>query len=141
MLAELCLATLMVVLTVTIHGVGLFGMARVLRIEMMEEAQRHIAPLSFRSIGFTVLLVLALFVLHGLEIWSYAFVYEALDAVPDLRTAVYFSTSTYAAIGFSDSMLDPDWQLFAAIEGVNGVILLGWSTAFFVTFVSRLGRR
>jgi hypothetical protein len=36
--------------------------------------------------------------------------------------------------------LDPEWRLVAAIEGVNGIILLGWSTAFFVTGMRRLGR-
>ena len=30
--------------------------------------------------------------------------------------------------------------MVAAIEGVNGVVLLGWSTAFFVTVVARMGR-
>jgi hypothetical protein len=29
----------------------------------------------------------------------------------------------------------------SAIEGINGLLLLGWSTAFFVTIVTRLGRR
>ena len=28
--------------------------------------------------------------------------------------------------------------LNAAIEGINGVLLLGWSTAFFVTVIARL---
>jgi hypothetical protein len=31
------------------------------------------------------------------------------------------------------------WRLVSAIEGMNGVLLLGWSTAFFVTVVARLG--
>ena len=52
---------------------------------------------------------------------------------------MYFSTQTYAAIGFGNEALDPQWRLVAAIEGVNGVILLGWSTAFFVTGMRRLG--
>lgn len=32
------------------------------------------------------------------------------------------------------------WRLVSAIEGVNGILLLGWSTAFFVTVVARLRR-
>jgi hypothetical protein len=53
--------------------------------------------------------------------------------------AVYFSTITYATIGFSDAELAPPWRLVAAIEGINGILLLGWSTAFFVAVVARLG--
>ncbi len=30
------------------------------------------------------------------------------------------------------------WRILGAIEGVNGVILLGWSTAFFVSVVSQI---
>jgi hypothetical protein len=84
-------------------------------------------------------LVLALFVLHGLEIWTYAALYLSLGAVRDLASAVYFSTTTYATIGFSDAELSVDWRLVAAIEGMNGILLLGWSTAFFVAVVARLG--
>ena len=29
----------------------------------------------------------------------------------------------------------------AAIEGINGILLLGWSTAFFVSLMARMGRR
>jgi hypothetical protein len=91
--------------------------------------------------GFTLALVLALFVLHGFGIWLYAFLYEGLGAVADLETAVYFSTISYAGIGYDDRYIVPEWRLVAAIEGINGLLLLGWSTAFFVTIVARLGRR
>ena len=73
--------------------------------------------------------------------WLYAFLYEGLGAVVDLETAVYFSTISYAGIGFDDRYIAPEWRLVAAIEGINGLLLLGWSTAFFVTIVARLGRR
>lgn len=32
------------------------------------------------------------------------------------------------------------WRLVSAIEGVNGILSLGWPTAFFVTTVARLRR-
>jgi hypothetical protein len=141
MLVELALATLMVIYTVIVHGVGLFWLTRVLRIELREEAQQHIAPFSPRALAFTIGMVLGLFVIHSIEIWSYAALYLELGAVVDLRAAVYFSTITYAAIGYDDYALNPDWQILAAIEGINGVILLGWSTGFFVTGITRLMRR
>lgn len=89
---------------------------------------------------FTLALVIGLFTLHGVEIWLYAFLFEALGAVADIETAVYFSTISYAGIGFDDRYINPDWRLVAAIEGINGLLLLGWSTAFFVAIVARLGR-
>ncbi|MDH4399727.1 MAG: ion channel [Sphingorhabdus sp.] len=63
--------------------------------------------------------------------WLYAFLYEGLGAVADLETAMYFSTISYAGIGFDDRYIMPEWRLVAAIEEINGLLLLGWSTAFF----------
>ena len=131
----------MVLATVTLHGGVLAILGRALRLEATQEVREHVPSLSLRGLVFTQLLVLALFVLHGLEIWSYAFLYRALGAVSDLETAVYFSTIAYAGIGFDDSYMSPSWRLVSAIEGVNGILLLGWSTAFFVTVVTRLGGR
>ncbi|WP_310495928.1 ion channel [Sandarakinorhabdus sp.] len=139
MLTELFTATAMVLLTVFIHAVGLVLLGRLTRYEAREEQKLNIKPLSMAGVSLTVAVVLGLFVLHAAEIWLYAALYLELGAIDTLRHAVYFSTQTYAAIGFGDELLDPGWQLLAAIEGINGVILLGWSTAFFVTGMRRLG--
>jgi len=140
MVLELLVATAMVALTVVIHGWGLALLARITR---AEENARSLDWVSPRGVGFTVGLVLGLFVLHGLEIWLYAVLYHALGAIEDFRTAVYFSTTTYSAIGYGDKAMAPEWRLLGGIEGINGVLLLGWTTAFFVTLMSamRLRRR
>ena len=140
MLTELSLATVMVVLTVTIHGGGLFLLARLLWIETHEERVEHITVLSLRGIAATLATVLGLFLLHGIEIWLYAFLFVAIGAVDGLREAVYFSTITYAAIGYDDHAMAEQWRLVSAIEGINGIILIGWSTAFFVTRIAGLRR-
>lgn len=140
MFAELSIATIMVILTVTIHGAGLLTLARILRLEAREEAAARIDALSLRGILATLSVILGLFALHGVEIWTYAFLYDAIGAVQGLRESVYFSTITYAAIGYDDGAMAEGWRLVSAIEGINGIILIGWSTAFFVTVVARLRR-
>ena len=140
MIIQLAVSTCMVLLTVVIHGAGLAILGRMLRGEVQMERAHHVPGFSLRMMGFTLALVLALFVLHGTEIWLYAFLCEGLGAVDRLETAVYFSTISYAGIGFDDRYIAPAWRLVAAIEGINGLLLLGWSTAFFVTIVARLGR-
>ena len=140
MLAELALATLMVLLTVAIHAGGLYALSRLLRLEELEEAHEHIDPLSLRAIAATIIVILGLFVLHGIEIWLYAFLYLGIGSVEGLREAVYFSTITYGAIGYSDAAMAERWRLVSAIEGINGIILIGWSTAFFVTLMARMRR-
>lgn len=138
---DLALSTVMVLVTVAIHGFGLVLLSRLLRTEAYAETVGHVPAFSMRSLVFTQVLVLSLFALHGVEIWLYGFVYVLIGAIPDLSTAIYFSTISYAAIGYSDVHIAPAWRLVGAIEGINGLLLLGWSTAFFVAVVTRLGRR
>ncbi len=137
---ELAVGAALGIATVIIHGAGLIVLAKLLRVEEREEQTSHIPPLSVRGAAVTIAIVLGLFVLHGAEIWLYAWVYHLLGAVTDFRMALYFSTITYAAIGFDSEPLNPDWRMLAGIEGINGLILLGWSTAFFVTVMGRIRR-
>ncbi|MEQ1508869.1 MAG: ion channel [Sphingopyxis sp.] len=138
---DLVVSTILVVLTVAFHGTVLTLFARLLRSEAREEASHHIPALSLRSLIFTVALVLALFTLHGIEIWLYAFVYVWIGAIGDIATAAYYSTISYAAIGYTDHYIAPEWRMVAAIEGINGLLLMGWSTAFFVSVVTQFQQR
>jgi Ion channel len=140
MLLQLTASTLLVIATVLFHGTGLAMFARILRKELHEERLHHVPSFSPRSMGFSLALVLGLFALHGVEIWFYAFFYLIVGAIGDLETAVYFSTISYAGIGYDDRYILASWRLVSAIEGINGLLLLGWSTAFFVTMVARFSR-
>jgi hypothetical protein len=141
MLLELLVATAMVCVTVLIHGWGLSLLGRVVDLE--RDGARPIRWGSPQAVGFAMAMALGLFILHGAEIWLYAALYHLLGAVTDLREAVYFSTITYGAIGYSDHAIDENWKLLGAIEGINGILLIGWSTASFVTFMAKFrdGRR
>ena len=139
MLFELAVSTAMVLASVVFHGVGLVALGRVLRLD--RSRTYSFGALSTRGLGLTVAVVLGLFVLHGVEIWAYALLYHLTGAVEDVREAVYFSTITYGAIGYGDGPISDDWKLVAGIEGINGVLLIGWSVAFFVTVMDRFSLR
>lgn len=138
MIAELTLATAMVLLTVTIHGTGLMVLGRMLAALDVRWGEAQMSPLSWHGWCVTVAVIMGLFLLHGLEIWLYALLFTKLGAVPGTREAVYFSTSSYGSIGYGDSAIAGQWKLLGAIEGINGSILLGWSVAFFVTVMARM---
>jgi hypothetical protein len=57
--------------------------------------------------------------------------------MPDLTAALYFSAVTYTTTGYGDLVLAPEWRLVGAIEALTGILMCGWSTAFFVAVVSR----
>ena len=63
---------------------------------------------------------------------------DYLRALPTFRDALYFSTISYSTIGYNDASIADEWRMIAALEGMLGVILLGWSTAFLVRVIGNL---
>ncbi|MBX9639069.1 potassium channel family protein [uncultured Reyranella sp.] len=135
MFANLALATLMVSLTVAIHLGGLLVLLWVLR-DRAHRMRAHESRLV--QLGVILFVVLGLVAIHSVEIWLYGAAYWAIGAVSDFETALYFSTVTFTTLGYGDVVLDSKWRLFGAIEGGNGLILFGWSTAFLLSVTSRL---
>lgn len=135
LLANLSLATVMVVLTVVIHFIGLLALLRILRYRGHRfRAQESV----FGQCVLILIVVLGIFAVHTLEVWLYALSFLGIGAIDNFESALYFSTVTFASLGYGDIVLSSDWRLFGAIEAVNGLILLAWSTAFLISLMSRL---
>jgi hypothetical protein len=139
MITQLLVGLALVAITVVIHGGGLMLLSRWKKID--DSDPNSVSPTDLLDLGHAILTVLALFALHGLEIWLYAVFYSVMDVMPRLYDALYFSTMTYSTLGFDDAGLDYGWRLVAAIESLNGLLLIGWSTAFFIGAVGAKRRR
>lgn len=135
---QFLISTIMLVGCVVFHGFGLALLNRAVRSEAALERLRNIDPLSRRGALFTLSIVLTLIVLHGLEIWSFAALYLSVDAVHTVEEAIYFSTISYSTVGYNDTHIATDWRLVGAFESILGMILLGWSTAFFFRMLGRI---
>lgn len=135
LIQNLFAATGMVAATVIIHFFGLLALLYFLR----RRGAGFRAHESVIGQGALVLfLVFGLFAVHTIEIWLYAAFYRLVGAVGDFETALYFSTVAFSSLGFGDVLLSRDWRLVSAIEGVNGLLLVGWSTAFLMSLMARL---
>ena len=132
---QLILATLVVGMTVIVHLAGLALLLAVLR--RYRRASRRFLVILLNG-GAILVAAFGLFGLHSIEIWIWAGLYEALGAFTDFEHALYFSTSTYVTIGYGDLVLPPGLRILGAIEGASGIILIGWSTAFFFSIVDRM---
>src|SRR5437899_11679986 len=69
------------------------------------------------------------------RLWAVVF-WRAQD-LPNVDTALYFSLATYTTIGFGDVVVGPGWRVLAGIEGLTGILLVAWSTAFVFAVVNR----
>jgi hypothetical protein len=129
MLINLTLGTIVIAATAVVHTLGLIGIAR-----FESWLQRR------RSTVFAMAMtVIGVFFLLTVEVWIWALVYFALDVVGDFDTALYFSLSSFSTLGFGDVVPTRDWRILAALEGVNGFLLIGWSTAHLIAASIRVG--
>lgn len=136
LMALLAVSTIMVVLTVAVHLIGLTGLIAAMR---WREDHVHHADASWRQMMLIMGVVLALFLLHAIQIWLYAVLYwGVLDAFTSFEEALYYSTVTFTTVGYGDVVLDGRWRMVGAVESANGFLLLGWSTAFLIQVVARL---
>ena len=98
--------------------------------------------LESRSTYLRVALLLRLFMgivlLHLTQVGLWAVVFWRAQELPNLETALYFSLASYTTIGFGDVVVGPRWRLLAGIEGLTGILLVGWSTAFVFAVVNRM---
>jgi len=135
MIANLALATVLVTSTVIIHFAGLLGLLRILG---SRGPGFHANESVMGQGALIVVVVLGLFAIHAVEILLYALAFLVIGAETALEAALYFSTSSFATVGYGDIVLDSEWRLLSAIEGLNGLILIGWSTAFLLSLMTRL---
>jgi hypothetical protein len=135
LIANLALASVMVAATVLVHFWGLLIMTRV-----VSGGHRRLRGHESHSRAAIVILigVFGVFAVHTVEIWLYAALYQVLGEMISFADALYFSTTSFASIGYGDIVLSPRWRLISAIEGANGLILFAWSTAFLLTLNRRL---
>lgn len=135
MLVNLTAGTLIVALTVVIHTFGLIGVTHVMaflvaRFRMDGRRSRIFAMIT---------VVFGLFAVLMLEVLVWAAGYFAVGAFPDFETSLYFSATTFSTLGIGDLVPPVEWRLAAAIEGINGFLLIGWSTAYLIAASTRIG--
>ncbi len=136
LLINLSLASLLVVVTFSVHFAGLVGLSWVMRRGYMQRPDRA-GGVAWQG-ATIVAMVLGLFTLHSIQIWIYALTYMAIGQFDALEPALYFATSTFTTVGFGDIVLPPEWRMLAAAESMNGFLLIGWSTAFLVSVTARV---
>jgi hypothetical protein len=84
---------------------------------------------------------LVLVLLHAVQITIWAYSYLLLLPAGELETlekALYFSFVTFSTLGYGDITLSEGWRLLSGIQALNGILLVGWSTAVLFAVVQRL---
>lgn len=83
--------------------------------------------------------VYGIFFVLTVQVWAWAALYDFLQVVPDFASALYFSTVTFSTVGYGDVIAHSNWRILSALEGIDGFMMIGWSTAYLVAAGMRVG--
>ncbi len=132
-------AVAIVAFTVVLHAIGTSVWLHYLG--------RHFGPTSGRSLSHlstslrvVTLTVVILLLLHSLEIVVWALVYLFFlppDVLGTFEEATYFSFVTFTTLGYGDITLADEGRIMSGVEALNGIMLVGWSTALLFAVVQK----
>ena len=74
---------------------------------------------------------------HLVAIATWALVFSLCGEFSQFAEAVYYSGLNYTTLGDS-AVIPPSWRLLAPLEGANGMLMFGVSTAMLFALVQRL---
>ncbi|MFV0541636.1 MAG: potassium channel family protein [Aestuariibaculum sp.] len=101
------------------------------------------------SVNSTLKLLITSFlfftVLHTVQtiIWASGFYFNPSTTVDfsSFSESLYFSIVTFTTLGYGDITLNSHWRLLSGLEAVNGIMLIGWSTAMMYSLIQNIYKR
>ena len=133
MVSKLLIAWSLTGLCVIMHAMGMTVLLRWLR-----HSTARVAARFWFSTWLLVHIAAWIILLHLVEIAIWALFYTLKHGMPDLQSALYFSAVTYTTTGYGDLLLPNEWRLVGGVEALTGILMCGWSAAFFFAVVSRM---
>jgi hypothetical protein len=115
-----------------IHAILLSGVVRVVQ-NLRSSREPHFLQDTTVIVATGTLLVAA----HFLEVLMWALTYAAVKAAPPGTDLIYFAFGNYTTLGYGDVLPVPQWRLLAPMTALNGVLLIGWSTALIFAILRR----
>jgi voltage-gated potassium channel len=128
---------LLVAITVVIHAFGTTWLLLQLGRRYDKVTGPYKATTILRILISTVIALTALHILQ-ITVWAWAYMILLPEAVLDtFEEAIYFSFVTFTTLGYGDITLPNVWRILSGYEALNGVLLIGWSTAMLFAVVQR----
>lgn len=138
MLLNIIVGLLVVGLTVIIQGYGTMYWVKKKKPLMRGDF--------LRTRGTRLLISTAVFLLfmHLFQATLWALVYLLLPGVTEFETfekSIYFSLVTFTTLGYGEITIGSTNRILAGLEAINGIMLIGWSTAFMFAVFQEIIRK
>ena len=106
----------------------------VLAVRYYSHREHEVSNPSLLSSVFVINGVMLLHVIGNifqLAIWATLFMF--LGEFDDVAKAVYFSAVNFATLGYGDIVMSERYRFLGPLEAINGVLMIGVSTAVLMT--------
>ena len=120
--------------TVIVHALAMMPMIYFVHYELR---LRRAGVLFWRDVAIVAGAMLVALAAHLVAIATWAMVFSLCGEFSQLAEAVYHSGLNYTTLGDS-AVISPSWRLLAPLEGANGMLMFGVSTAMLFALVQRL---
>jgi len=122
-LEEVLWGSLLVAITMAVHGLGMFGIVRV-----TDDLKERFAPLEsfLGGLGLVILASVLIIVINTAEVVIWVLFFVLQGAQPTHGVAFYNAMMNYTTL--QAGYLPRHWQLLEALLGMAGLLAIAWST-------------
>ncbi len=138
MLLNIIVGLIIIGLTVIIQGYG-----TIFWVSKYDKERSRINSDTFKKEGTRLLISTAVFLLfiHLTQAALWALTYMLLPGITEFETfekSMYFSLVTFTTLGYGEITMASANRILAGLEAINGIMLIGWSTAFMFAIFQEL---
>ncbi len=141
MLINIFIGLIVIGITVTIQGYGTNFWLNHIYLKYYQLPKDTFKKKSPKLLIFTAFFLL---LLHFIESGIWAFTFYILPGITEFETlekAIYFSLVTFTTLGYGEITISSTNRILAGFEAINGILLIGWSTAFMFSVVQYIWKR
>ncbi|MFD2551951.1 potassium channel family protein [Bizionia sediminis] len=139
MLVALLLGGFIIVLNVVIQAYGNLIWLKRVTPTFQDNGKSYHTKKAWRLLIVSFLFFTALHTLQTL-IWALAYVQlpHTSGIFQNFTEAWYYSLVTFTTLGYGDITLVGDWRILSGIEAINGIMLIGWTTAMMYSLTQQI---
>jgi voltage-gated potassium channel Kch len=138
MLLNIIVGLIVIGLTVIIQGYGtMFWVTKYDR----ERSLLKEGTLKKRGTRLMISTAVFLILIHLIQAALWALVYMLLPGITEFETfekSMYFSLVTFTTLGYGEITISSANRMLAGLEAINGITLIGWSTAVMFAIFQQL---
>ena len=141
MVLNIFIGLIMIAITVAIQALGTRFWMNSMATEVFDLTYTKFKK---RILRFLITTAFLLIIMNLFKSFLWALMYYFLPGINEfeyIEKALYFSLITFTSLGYGDITLGADHRILSGIEAINGILLIGWSTALMFSALQEIWKR